>query len=137
MKDRKLEAAKKMKIAKKKLKEFKNNGYTESITDHRLLTMLRQDYSEYFRIFDAGQRIAVGKISEYGSYDLFGKRTYYYYDVRKEKEFVDFLVNLFYSKNPNADMQLQSLFTRALHIHGLCWSGCATHNRPKKGDKKD
>jgi hypothetical protein len=36
---------------------------------------------------------------------------------------VDFLVEMFYEKNPNPDVEIRKVFTRLLHLHRLHWFG--------------
>lgn len=82
-------------------------------------------YGKYLRIFNVGCHISVGRTgAKYGTYDIFGDRICYYYDIRRKKEFVDFLIGKFYEKNQNPDADIRCVFTRILHTHKLHWFGC-------------
>lgn len=107
--------------AERLVKRFETKGFVESFSNQYLLNILRERYNQYFKVFDAGCKISAGRLTKYGAYT-------YYYDKRREKQFVDFLVNNFYTQNPDPDSDLRSSFTRILHIHGLCWGGCVFHN---------
>lgn len=106
--------------------EFETKGFVK--TPHRnviVLHMLRCQYGEYLRMFRAGSKTSVGRSkATYGTYDIFGDKISFYYDIRKEAEFVNFLIELFYEKNPNPDMEIRKAFTRMLHLHNLHWPGC-------------
>lgn len=115
-------------FAEKLIEEFKDKGFVESFSNHHFLDILRERYAQYFKVFDAGHKISAGRLTRRGVYEIFGKRMIYYYDRRREDEFVDFLVDKFYTNNPDASQDIQSSFTRVLHIHGLCWAGCVFHN---------
>lgn len=112
--------------ANKLLKEFEDKGFVPSFSNSRFLSKLRERYS--YKVFNAGCKISAGRLSKYGIYEVFGKRMTYYYDIKRKDEFVNFLVEKFYSQNPDASSDLQGSFTRLLHIHGLCWAGCVLHN---------
>lgn len=117
-------------FAEKLISEFEDKGFVESFSNYYFLGILRERYNQYFKIFDAGRRISVGRLAKYGAYEIFGKRVTYFYDKRREGEFADFLVSMFYDQNKEPGQDMQRSFTRILHIHGLCWSGCVAHNRP-------
>ena len=119
-------------FAEKLIKEFEDKGFVESFSNNYFLNILRERYNQYFKAFDAGYKISAGRLAKYGIYEVFGKRMIYYYDKRREDEFVDFLVDKFYTQNQDAGPDIQSSFTRILHIHGLCWSGCVSHNSAAK-----
>lgn len=108
--------------------EFENKGFVASFSNPYLLDKLRKRYNQYFKIFDGGCKISAGRLTKYGIYEIFGEKIKYYYDIRREDEFINFLVNRFYKQNPNAGPDIQSSFTRILHSHGLCWAGCVFHN---------
>lgn len=115
--------------------EFEINGFIKSPGNSYILTRLRIHHGEYLRIFNAGFNISAGRTgSKYGIYDVFGDRICYYYDIRREKEFVDFLVKKFYEKNPNPDSGIRKVFTRILHSHKLHWFGCV-HEGKDRCDK--
>ncbi len=122
------ENQKSIQFGKKLVKEFEDKGFVSSYSNYYLLNKLREKYAQHFKIFDAGYKTSVGRLQKYGVYQVFGKKLIYFYDKRKENEFVDFLVNKFYTKNPDAGTDLQRSFTRILHNNGLCWPGCFFHN---------
>lgn len=115
----------------RELEEFKTKGFIKAIGQSDFLAQLRERYAEYLRIFAAGNNNSVGKIGAYGSFDIFGNRICYYYDKRKENDFVDFIVEKFFEKNPEPNMEIRKVFTRILHQHGLCWAGCIHTGKPK------
>ena len=105
--------------------EFEIKGFVKCPSGNQSLNKLREQYGEYLKIFNSGYNISVGRTgAKYGTYDIFGDRTCYYYDIRKEKEFVNYLVEKFYEKNPDPDKEIRKVFTRILHIHRLHWFGC-------------
>ena len=107
-----------------KIEEFEIKGFIKS-SDNYILNKLRTKYGEHLRIFNAGYNISAGRTgAKYGTYDIFGDKVCYYYDISKEKEFVDFLVMKFYKKNPNPGRDIRKVFTRILHAYKLHWLGC-------------
>jgi hypothetical protein len=107
--------------------EFETKGFVK--TPHRrsvVLYRLRSQYGKYLRTFHVGSKCAVRRSkATYGTYDIFGGKISYYYDIRKEDKFVNFLIELFCEKNPNPDVDIRKVFTRILHVHNLHWSGCS------------
>lgn len=98
------------------INEFEEKGFVPS--DVNLRKILRY-HGEQFKIFNSGTN------PKYASYEIFGDSYFiYYYDTRREKEFVDFLVEKFYDKNPSPNREMKAAFTRILHHHNLCWHGC-------------
>ena len=58
-------------------------------------------------MFRAGSKTTVRRAkATYGTYDIFGDKISYYYDKRKEDKFVNFLIESFYEKNPNPDVDM-------------------------------
>ena len=107
----------------KELKEFETVGFVKSRSD--LLQRLRVYYGRYLKIFCPAKRRSLGRnYAKYGSYELFGDKICYYYDVRREDEFINFLVNKFLEENPEPDSNIRKVFTGLLHNYGLCWFGC-------------
>lgn len=100
--------------------EFETNGFVRSSYSYTLCR-LRIQYGKYLRIFNSEYGRTRAK---YGTRDIFGDKIYYYYDIRRKKEFIDFLVGKFYEKNQNPDADIRSVFTRILHAHKLHWFGC-------------
>jgi hypothetical protein len=106
------------------VQEFETKGFIKHI-DGYLLPILRNSYGRYLRIFNSGYNVSAGRSgAKYGTYEVFGERICYYYDYRKEKEFTNHLVDIFYRKNPIPDIGAKKSFTRLLHAHGLHWAGC-------------
>lgn len=107
------------------IEEFEKKGFIEGPIGSNILNRLRHKYTEYLKMFCSGICISSGRTgSKYGTYDIFGKRVCYYYDIRKEKEFVEHLVKKFYDNNPIPDTEIRKIFTRILHSHKLHWFGC-------------
>lgn len=105
--------------------EFENNGFIKCISENYGLKKLRERYGEHLKIFNSGHNISIGRAgAKYGTYEIFGGKTCYYYDIRREKEFVNYLVDRFYNNNPNPDKEIRKVFTRILHAHRLHWFGC-------------
>ena len=105
--------------------DFETEGFVKASCNASTLNRLRAQYGEYFRIFHAGSNYSAGRSRvKYGPYEIFGSKIHYYYDVRKESEFVNFLTNMFYEKNPDPDGDIRKAFTRTLHVHKLHWFGC-------------
>lgn len=111
--------------------EFERNGFVRG-HGGTVLNILRKEYSDRYRRFDSGNNNAVGRSGgRYGSYDIFGDRMCYYYDIERKEEFVRFLVERFYGQNPLArgdgegeGSEMRKIFTRMLHDHGMCWDRC-------------
>ena len=117
--------------------EFETKGFIESQSDSYILARLRNQYREYLKIFSSGFGVSAGRTgSKYGIYDIFGNRICYYYDSRKESQFVDHLVKKFYDKNPVPDKEIRKVFTRILHVHRLHWYGCR-HSAKIRYDVKE
>lgn len=115
----------------KMLDEFDAKGFVSyNRNKGKFLAVLRSNYGEYYRIFKTAHTGKRRKeFVRFGTFELFGKRLMYYYDVRRKEEFVDFLVKLFYEKNPEPDSGAKSVFTRLLNYHALSWT--------QKIDEKD
>ena len=118
--------------------EFETKGFIEPPSNSSyILNKLRDQYREYLKIFNSGFGVSAGRTgSRYGTYDIFGDRICYYYDIRKEKEFVNHLVKKFYDNNPVPDKEIRKVFTRILHIHRLHWYGCR-HSAKIRYDVKE
>lgn len=119
----------------KEIKEFKDKGFAKS--SRLLMRYLRhgengqKSENIIFKIFKTGTSSQLGRqgSTKYTSTDIFGDRDVYYYDIKKEKDFVDFLVNKFLTKNPDPDESLRKVFSRLLHSNGLHWYGCVCNKR--------
>lgn len=107
------------------LEEFESRGFIQHSGNVNLLRRLRVQYGEYFRMFKSGTRgCGCCPSSRHGSWNIFGHHLYYYYDIRKKEDFVKFLTEKFYNKNPLPDTNIRREFTRLLHYHGLHWEEC-------------
>lgn len=43
-------------------------------------------------------------------------------NIRRDKEFIEFLVKKFFDENPEPDKEIRKIFTRILHYHNtLVW----------------
>ena len=106
------------------ISEFEKNGFVRS--HHNTINKLRSSslYRKYFRIFKSAMIDTNRRNPKYSARDIFGDKLVYYYDKRREKEFINFLVERFYEKNPQPDQYMRRTFTRILHHHNLCWHGC-------------
>ena len=113
----------------REIQEFKFLGFARS--SHVLLRHMRKYNDSHLRIFKSGVTARAGSI-KYSSIDIFGGSIVYIYDVRRKKEFVDFLVNRFIAKNPDPDAGIRKAFTRVLHYNGLHWDGCWHLDKDKK-----
>lgn len=115
------------------IEEFKRYGFTKLISgDKYLLTILRREYRDSLRIFKSGYGVSAGRTgSMYGTYDIFGDKVLYYYDIRRKEEFVDFLVRKFFELNPDPKQCIKRVFTKMLHYHGLCWPECSHDGKPR------
>lgn len=68
---------------------------------------------------------------KYSSSDIFGDCYAYCFDIRRKKEFVDFLVNKFFKVNEDPDKNIRKVFTHILHSHGLHWKECRCGKKDK------
>ena len=108
------------------IEEFEKKGFVAAPDNASyVLVKFRERFGENFKIFNTGYSVSIGRTgARYGTYDIFGCRMCYYYDIRKEIEFVDFLIKKFFDKNPEPDKEIRKIFTRILHYHRLHWFGC-------------
>lgn len=72
-----------------------------------------------------------------GPIKVIGDYHKYYYKIECRKEFVDFLVQKFYKKNPDPELIIRKAFTHMLHDNGLHWERCCFDNKKKYVPKKD
>ncbi len=110
-----------------RIEEFEKYGFIEpKPNEHYLLKLLRTTHRDTLRIFKSGHGISAGRTgSSIGTYEVFGGKVIYYYDIRRKEEFVEFLVKKFFVLNQYPDEYIRRVFTKMLHYHGLCWEGCA------------
>ena len=111
-------------LVKDDIIEFERQGYVKSEGNSNTIKKLRRKYRTYFKIFDSSVFRYHGRNPKYSSEQLFGERLIFYYDIRREKEFVDYIVKIFYDKNSQPNREMRASFTRILHYHNLCWFGC-------------
>lgn len=115
------------------IEEFRSKGFVKCISkNNQGLIKLRELYGEHLKILNFGNKISAGRTgSKYGIYEIFGNKICYYFDERRSKEFVNYLVEIFYDKNPNPDKEIRKAFTRMLHAHRLHWFGCVHSGKPR------
>lgn len=117
--------------------EFETEGFVKSSHNSTVLDRLRSQYGKYLKTFNAGNNNSIGRSgARYGSYDVFGSRICYYYDIRKEGKFVDFITKLFYDNNPSPNEEIRKVFTRVMHVHGLHWFGCRHQGMRRRNVEK-
>jgi len=120
------------------IEEFKSKGFIQNSGNMNLLIRLRVQYGEYFRIFKTGTHgCGYCNTSKNSSLNIFGHRLHYYYDIRRKDDFVKYLVEKFYKKNPMADRYTRREFTMLLHSHGLCWKECYCEVEKNKKENKN
>lgn len=122
----------------KEIEEFVSSGFAKSTPV--LLRYMRRDcgyHSSHIKIFrprvssKPGGRCSI----LYSIEDIFGNefmshgRISYLYDMRRKKEFVDFLVGKFIGHNPSPDMKMRHVFTHMLHSNRLHWEGCCCQGK--------
>lgn len=107
----------------KEIQELNKKGFVRKTS--RLLYYIRNSDRPDIKFFRSGSVSASGGKGDvkYSSYDIFGEHLFYFFDVRRKKEFVDFLVAKFLAKNKNPDANIRKAFTRILHSNGLYWYG--------------
>jgi hypothetical protein len=110
----------------KEIEDLNKKGFVKA--SNSLRRFIRKNMIEYtnIKIFRSGISSggSIGSI-KFTSHDIFGDHESYYYDIKKDKEFVDHLVNKFLMKNPDPDKGLKSAFSRLLHTNHLHWFGCS------------
>ncbi len=116
------------------IKEFESLGFAKS--SRSLLQYMRNNNCAYVRIFRPGTSPKTGSrcSGSYTSMDFFGPifgahRISFLYDSRRKKDFVDFLVDKFLTKNPEPSIGIRNAFSRLLHENGLHWRGCSCKDK--------
>jgi hypothetical protein len=105
------------------IKKLNKKGFAK--TSGRLFYYIRHNDMPYIKIFRSCKLSSSrGRGTKYNYSDIFGDRSAYCFDVRRKKEFVDFLVSKFFKENENPDGNMKKAFTRILHQHGLHWKEC-------------
>lgn len=115
--------------------EFEKYGFIRSTRSSGTINKLRLSHGEYFRIFKSSIIDTMSRNPKYSACDVFGETFVFCYDERREQEFINFLVDKFYEKNPQPSRGVRTAFTRILHQHNLCWQGC--HHPGKKAIGKE
>ena len=120
----------------KEIQELNKKGFVRKTS--RLLYYIRNSDRPDIKFFRSGSVSASGSKGDvkYSSYDIFGEHFVYFFDVRRKKEFVDFLVAKFLTTNKNPDANIRKAFTRILHSHGLNWYGQWSKNDLEEQEKK-
>ena len=115
------------------IQELNQKGFARM--SRRLLYYIRINNMPYIKFFRIGMTATSGSKGsiKYSSLDIFGDRHEYCFDIRRKKEFVDFLVAKFFVVNENPDMSIRKVFTRILHHHGLHWGECRCPKKNKNG----
>ena len=113
------------------VQELNEKGFAK--TSGRLLYYMRNNDVPNIKIFRAGGRVSSGSKGsiKYSFSDIFGDRHTYCFDIRRKKEFVDFLVAKFFMVNEDPDSNIRKVFTRLLHQHGLHWDECRCGKKNK------
>lgn len=106
------------------IQELNEKGFAR--ISKRLLYYIRTNNMSDIKFFRPGSiNASGGKVSiRYSSSDIFGDHRAYCFDIKRKKEFVDFLVGKFFRVNEDPDSGIRKAFTRTLHQHGLHWDGC-------------
>lgn len=113
------------------IQELNEKGFAKKSS--RLLYYIRNNDMPDIKIFRTGSTASSGGKGsvKYSSSDVFGDRHAYCFDIRRKKEFVDFLVAKFFMANENPDANIRKAFTRVLHSHGLHWDECRCGKKNK------
>ena len=107
------------------IQEFNEKGFAR--ISKRLLYHIRTNNVPDIKFFrpgsmspSSGRKVLV----RYSSSDIFGDHHVYCFDIKRKKEFVDFLVEKFFRMNEYPEIGMRKVFTRILHDHGLHWDEC-------------
>ncbi len=113
------------------IQELNEKGFAK--TSGILLYYVRNNDVPNIKIFRTGSRVSSGSKGaiKYSFSDIFGDRHTYCFDIRRKKEFVDFLVGKFFMVNEDPDSNIRKAFTRILHQHGLHWDECRCGKKNK------
>ena len=113
------------------VQELNEKGFTK--TSGRLLYYIRNNHVPDIKIFRTGSTTSSGSKGsiKYSSSDIFGDHCSYCFDIRRKKEFVDFLVAKFFKENKDPDGHIRKVFTHMLHSHGLHWDECSCEKKNK------
>lgn len=113
------------------IQEFNKKGFAR--ISSRLLYYIRTNDMSDIKFFRHGSITTSGSKGsiKYSSSDIFGDHHAYCFDIKRKKEFVDFLVAKFFGVNEDPDNGMRKVFTRVLHQHGLHWDGCRCGKKNK------
>lgn len=115
----------------REVQELNEKGFAR--TSGRLLYYVRNNDMLDIRFFRPGTITVSGSKGsiKYSSSDIFGDRSCYCFDIKRKKEFVDFLVVKFLNVNEDPDENIRKVFTRILHQHRLHWDECRCGKKNK------
>lgn len=118
------------------IQEFNEKGFVR--ISKRLLYYIRINNISDIKFFRPGSINPAGgtRSIRYSSSDIFGDHHAYCFDIKRKKEFVDFLVEKFFIANEHPDSGIRKVFTRILHQHRLHWEEC-TCGKKNKYDMED
>ncbi len=118
------------------IQELNKKGFVR--ISSRLLYHIRINAMSDIKFFRPGSITTSGSKGsiKYSSADIFGDHHAYCFDIKRKKEFVDFLVGKFLRVNEDPDSGIRKVFTRILHQHGLHWDEC-TCDKKNKYDNED
>ncbi len=113
------------------IQELNTKGYAK--ISSRLLYHIRNKNMSDIKFFRPGSITTSGSKGsiKYSSSDIFGDHHAYCFNIKRKKEFVDFLVAKFFNVNQNPDTNIRKVFTRVLHQHGLHWDECVCGKKNK------
>lgn len=113
------------------VQELNEKGFAK--ISSRLLYYIRMNNISDIKFFRPSFMTTSGSKGSirYSSSDIFGDHCAYCFDIKRKKEFVDFLVAKFFMVNENPDHGIRKVFTRILHQHGLHWDECSCDKKNK------
>lgn len=116
---------------KDEIQELNKKGFAR--ISSRLLYYIRTNYMSDIKFFRPGSITTSGSKGsiKYSSSDVFGDHHAYCFDIKRKKEFVDFLVGKFFRVNGDPGSGIRKVFTRILHQHGLHWDECRCGKKNK------
>lgn len=107
------------------IRELNEKGFvrTSDILLYYIRTTCNIQDIKFFRPSSIAISGSKGSV-KYSCSAIFGDHRVYCFDIKRKKEFVDFLVAKFFMANACPDVNKRKVFTRILHQHGLHWEGC-------------
>lgn len=112
--------------------EFEMVGFARP--SDKLLDYLREQ-NILFKTFNPAK--TKGSSRANGPIKVIGDCHKYYYKIECREEFIDFLVQKLYKKNPDPELIIRKAFTYILHDNGLHWDGCCFENKKKLRKNKE